>query len=443
MNQRPWKWWAGVAVAALPLLTACDRQQQGSQSSAQGQMPPSEVATVVVQPQRVVLTSELPGRTSGYLVAEIRPQVSGLIQKRLFEEGVEVQAGQVLYQIDPSPFQVALDNALANVAVAEKSVSRAKAALIASEAGVKRQLATLDLAKINRQRMEDLFKEKAVATSQRDQAVTDAEVAEASLRAAEAQVETDRQAIAVAEATIQQAQASVAAAKIDLGYTQITAPIAGRIGRSAVTPGAIVTAYQATALATIQQFNPIYVDVPQSTSELLRLKRRLEQGKLQRQGGEDQVSLILEDGSTYPSKGTLQFREVTVDPTTGSVILRMVFDNANGVLLPGMFTRAVIQEGINEKAILIPQQAVSRDGRGEPLALVVADGKAAVRKLVLDRTYGDQWLVSSGIAAGDHLIVEGVQKVRPGAPVTEMSWKAPAKQPQPSAEPGANTQKSN
>ena len=384
--------------------------------------PVPEVATVTVQPQQVVLTTELPGRTSAYLVAEIRPQVSGLIQKRLFTEGSDVKAGQVLYQIDPAPFQAALDNAAANLAAMQKNADRARAALEASIAGVTRQRATLELARTNRERFEEAFKDRAVSASQRDQAVTEAEVAEATLQAAEAQVESDRKAIAAAEAAIQQAEAALETARINLGYTKITAPISGRIGRSSVTEGALVTAYQPMALATIQQLDPIYVDVPQSTTELLRLKRRLEDGRLNQDGtNQNKVSLILEDGTAYPLEGTLQFRDVTVDPTTGSVILRIVFPNPNGVLLPGMFVRAVVKEGVNEQAILIPQQAVSRDPKGNPIALIVdAEGKVQQRMLTLDRAIGDQWLVSSGLAPGDRVIVEGMQKVRPGAAVKEV-----------------------
>ena len=300
-----------------------------------------------------------------------------------------------------------------------KTADRARAALEASIAAVTRQRATLELARTNRWRAEDLFKGGAVSASQRDQGVTEAEVAEATLRVAEAQVESDRQAVAAAEAGIQQAEAVLKTARINLGYTRVTAPISGRIGKSSVTDGALVTAYQPMALATIQQLDPIYVDVPQSTTELLRLQRRLEDGRLHH-GGKNQskVQLILEDGTTYPLEGTLQFRDVTVEPTTGSVILRVVVPNPKGLLLPGMFLRAVVQEGINNQAILIPQQAVSRDSKGNPVALIVdGESKVGQRILTLDRAIGDRWLVASGLAAGERVIVEGVQKVRPGAAV--------------------------
>jgi len=400
----------------------------GCKSQAPPPPPPvPEVATVTVQIQRAVLTNELPGRTSPYRVAEIRPQVSGIIQKRLFEEGAEVKAGAVLYQIDPAHFQAAYDNAAANLAVTRKGPDRARAALQASIAVVARQRATLELARTNVQRFEELFKDRAVSGSQRDQAVTDVEVAEATLRAAEAQVESDREALAAAEAAIQQGEAALQTARINLGYTRVTAPISGRIGRSNVTDGALVAAYQALALASIQQIDPIYVDVPQSTTELLRLKQRSEKGRFKPGGeGQKKVKLLLEDGTAYSVEGTLQFRDVTVDPTTGSVILRMVFPNPKSVLLPGMFVRVVVQEGIAEQAILVPQQGVSRDPKGNPVALIVDDsGKVQQRMLTLDRTIGDQWLVSSGLAPGDRLIVEGVQRVRPGDAVKVVPFGSP------------------
>jgi len=413
---------AVMAIAALVgslLHGGCDR-------STQSQPPPTvpEVATVTVKPQKMVLTTELPGRTSSYLVAEIRPQVNGLIQKRLFTEGSDVKAGQVLYEIDPAPFQAALANATANLAVMRKSADRARAVLGASLAGVNRQRATLDLARTNRERFEEAFRDRAVSTSQRDQAVTEAAVAEASLRAAESQVESDRTAIAAAEAGIQQAEAALETVRINLGYTKITAPISGRIGRSNVTEGAIVTAYQPLALATIQQLDPIYVDVVQSTTELLRLKRRLEDGRLMPDGtNQKKVSLILEAGRAYPLEGTFQFTDVTVDPTTGSVILRLIFPNPEKLLLPGMFVRAVVKDGVSEQAILIPQQAVSRDPKGTPLALIVdSEGKVQQRVLKLDRAIGDQWLASSGLAPGDHVIVEGALRVRPGVSVKEVPF---------------------
>ena len=403
-----------AALLAGFLAAGCERGPKG-----RDQMPPPEVSTITVTPQKIALTTELPGRTSAFRVAEIRPQVSGLLQKRLFIEGADVAAGQVLYQIDPAPFQAAVENARANLAAMQKVADRARASLAASAAGVARQKATLDLAKANNTRLEELVKDRAVSVSDYDQSTTETTVAQAALKAAEAQMESERVGVGVAEAAIEQARAALKTAQINLDYTRITAPISGRIGRSAVSEGAIVTAYQPLALATIQQLDPMYVDVPQSTGELLRLKQRTQEGRLDRNGkGQQKVVLLLEDGTRYPNQGTLQFRDVSVDPTTASVMLRVVFSNPDGSLLPGMFVRAVVQEGINDQAILIPQQAVSRDPKGNPMALVVdAQNTVSQRMLSIDRAVGAQWLVTEGLSADDRIIVEGVQKVRPGATV--------------------------
>jgi membrane fusion protein (multidrug efflux system) len=343
------------------------------------------VATVTVARQQVLLTTELPGRTSPYLIAEIRPQVNGLIQKRLFTEGADVQAGQELYQIDPAPFQAALDNAQASLPALRLRVDRYKEALV----------------------------DKAVSQQDFDDA----------------------------DAALKQTEAAVDTARINLNYTHIVSPISGRIGASTVTDGAIVTAYQPTVLATIQQLDPIYVDVPQSTSEMLRLERLFNEGRLNRNGTNvNQVQLILGDGTKYPLEGTLQFRDVSVDPTTASVTLRMVFPNPNGVLLPGMFVRAVVKEGVNDQAILIPQQAVSRDTKGNPMALIVnAAGQVEQRLLGLDRAIGDQWLVSAGLAPGDRVITEGMLKVRPGAVVKAVPFDDSQKQPGNTAQPASTS----
>jgi len=365
-------------------LAACDRSTQSQVPS-----PVPEVATVTVQPQKIMLTTELPGRTAAFRVAEIRPQVSGLILKRLFEEGSDVKAGQILYQIDPAPFQAALDNARAALGRAE---------------------ANLPAIRSRAERYKELLVDKAVSRQDYDDAAAALKQAQAEIEYWKAQRET---------------------ARINLGYCRVTAPISGRIGRSNVTDGAIVTAYQPLALATIQQLDPIYVDVPQSTTELLRLKRRLEDGRLKSHGtNQNKVKLILEDGTAYPLQGTLQFRDVTVDPTTGSVILRVVFPNPKGVLLPGMFVRASINEGVNEQAILVPQQAVSRNPKGEPFALIVdADEKVGLRMLMLDRAIDDKWLVSSGLAPGDRVIVEGMQRVQPGVVVKVVPFKEDGTKP--------------
>lgn len=430
---------AAVLLAGFCVI-GCKRQQ-----GAPPQGTP-EVAVVTVQPQRVVLTSDLPGRTSALLVAEIRPQVSGLLQKRLFTEGAQVKAGEVLYEIDPAPYQAAYDNAAATLNSAEQAVDRTRATLAATIAGLQRHEAVLKLAKTNLKRYENLLKTRAVSAMQRDQAVADVDVAEAGLKVAKAQVDSDREAVQGAEAAVKQAEAAMQTAKINLGYTKIIAPITGRIGRSGVTVGAIVTAYQPTALATIQQLNPIYVDVPQSTVEVNRLKRSLANGRL-KDNGTDSVKIVLEDGTAYPEEGSLKFRDVTVDPTTGSVILRVVVPNPDNVLLPGMFVRAIIDEGVNERAILVPQQAVTRDPKGNPYVVIVnAKNNVQQRQITTDRAIGSQWLVSSGLAAGDRVIVEGIQRVQrlpPDAVVNAVPFKAkgPAKAEGPAEAKGPATAK--
>jgi membrane fusion protein (multidrug efflux system) len=358
----------------------------GSGSGQQGGPPPvPEVAVVTLQPQQVELTTELPGRTSPYLVAEIRPQVNGIIQKRLFQEGSEVKAGQLLYQIDPAPFQVALDSAKASLGKAQ---------------------ANLPSTRLRAERYKELLTDRAVSKQDHDDAAA---------------------AMEQARAEIAYWKSTVDAARINLGYTRVIAPISGRIGKSSVTAGALVTAYQPASLATIQQLNPIYVDVNQSSAELLRLKRHLESGKLSSTGANGRkVRILLEDGTPYPQEGTLQFRDITVDPATGSFTLRIVVSNPNYLLLPGMFVRAVVQEGIMEQALLAPQQGVSRTPKGDPIALVL-DGANTVqqRQLSLNRAIGDQWLISDGLKAGDRLIVEGMMRVQPGAAVKAVPWQGP------------------
>lgn len=415
MNSHTWKSVAAMCLLAMSCFSACYRQQAPP--------PPSvpEVTVVTLKRESVVLTCDLPGRTSGFLCAEIRPQVNGLLEKRLFTEGAQVKDGDQLYQIDPAPYQAALDSAEANLLAAKKASDRAQASMNASTAGLKRHQAILDLSKTNFERYENLLKTQAASGMQRDQAATDVEVAQATLRTAEAQVESDRQAVGAADAAIKQAEAAVMTARINLDYTKIHAPITGRIGRSIVTEGDIVTAYQAAPLAMIQQFDPMYVDVPQSTAEVNRLRRSLASGGLKK-NGTDRVKITLEDGTPYPQDGSLEFRDVTVDPTTGSVILRIVVPNPDFILLPGMFVRATIDEGVDEQAILVPQQAVSRDPKGHPTTLIVnASGKVEQRIIATDRALGDKWLVLSGIAEGDRVIVEGLQKVRPGAEVKVVS----------------------
>jgi membrane fusion protein, multidrug efflux system len=409
----------GVLVAGL-ITSGCGSRQPPPEPAI------PEVATQTVHAERVVLTTELPGRTSAYIVAEIRPQVSGIIQKRLFDEGSDVRADEILYQIDPAPFQAAYDNAAANLAVMRRGADRAQATLETSIAGVTRQQATLDFTRTNRWRAEELLKGRAVSATQRDQAVTEDKVAEATLRVTEAQVKSDREAVAAAEASIQQAEAALETARINLAYTRITAPISGRIGKSNVTVGALATAYQGSALATIQQLDPIYVDATQSSASLLQLKRNIAAGRIKGTGPEQaRVKLLLEDGTPYPLEGTLKFSEVTVDPSTGSFILRMVFPNPKHILMAGMYVRVIVEEGQVERAILVPQRSVSRDPKGNPIALIVdGSGKVEQRMLTLARAIGDKWNVSEGLKPGDRLIVEGVQRVRPGASVKVVPFEA-------------------
>jgi len=349
---------------------------------------PVEVSAVAVRPERVVLTTELPGRTAAYLVAEVRPQVSGSLQQRLFVEGSDIKAGSVLYKIDPAPYQAAYDQAKAALAVAE---------------------ANLPATRLRAERLKGLVEIHAVGQQDYDDAAA---------------------ALLRAEASVASARAAMESARINLAYTPLKAPISGRIGRSAVTVGAMVTAYQPVALAVIQQLDPIYVDVTQSSADLLRLRRGLASGELKNTGSLRNVRLMLEDGTPYPREGKLQFRDVTVDPTTGSVVLRMVFPNPDSILLPGMFVRAIVEEGVNEQAILAPQQGVTRNRRGDAVALVVdSEGKVAQRALEVDRAIGDRWLVTKGLAAGDQVIVDNLQKIRPGDPVKAVPF-APKGGPQ-------------
>ncbi len=385
-NHGVWRTAALTILAGSLMLTGCKRSQP-SGKAPQENLP--EVAVVVVQATPTTITAELPGRTAPYLVADVRPQVSGIIQRRLFDEGGEVKADDVLYQIDPATYQAAY--------------SSAKAALARAEASL-RPLQN------KAERYKELIAINAVSRQDYDDILAMCEQAQADIESAKAAVET---------------------ARINLAYTRITAPAAGRIGRSSVTVGALVTANQATPLATIQQLDPIYVDVTQSSASLLRLKQRLSSGQIKGdQANQAKVRLLLEDGTAYPLEGTLQFRDVSVDATTGSVILRAIFPNPNELLLPGMFVRAVVKEGDNEQAILIPQQAVARDAKGNPTALIVdASGKVEQRKLGLDRAIGSQWLVSAGLTPGDRVIVEGMQKVRPGAAVKASPFDARPQQP--------------
>jgi membrane fusion protein (multidrug efflux system) len=352
-------------------LTGCGKQQ------AAVAIPPAEVAVVAVQLQTVEITTELAGRTSAYLVAEVRPQVGGIIQKRLFTEGSDVRAGEVLYQIDPSTYQAAYNNA--------------KAALTKTEANI-------IPVRLKAQRYKELVTINAVSKQDYDDVAASLKLAEADIEASKAAVET---------------------AQINLDHTRVTAPISGRIGKSLVTTGALATANQPTPLAIIQELNPVYVDVTQSTANLLRLKQSLADGKLKQDGAKQAVvKLVLENGVPYPFEGTLKFSDVTVDQTTGSVTLRTVFPNPKQVLLPGMYVRAIIKEGMDDSVILIPQRSVTRDPEGKATTLLVgADNKVELRPIKVSRAVGDQWLVTDGLKTGDRVIIEGVQKAPPGAVV--------------------------
>jgi membrane fusion protein (multidrug efflux system) len=353
------------------MLGGCEKPTSGA---AQMEAKPPEVAVVTVQPERVAITTELPARTAAYLIAEVRPQVGGIIQERLFEEGGDVKQGDVLYQIDPASYQAAYDTAIAALARAE---------------------ANLPSIQLRVSRYEEAVAAKAVSQQEYDDAVG---------------------ALKQADADVAYGKAAVQSARINLGYTRVTAPISGRIGKSNVTVGALVSAHQGAPLATIQQLDPIYVDAPQSSANLLRMKRLIAAGRIKSNGSDQtRVKILLEDGTPYPVEGTLKFPDVSVDPTTGSFILRMVVPNPNHVLLPGMYVRAILEEGVMDRAILVPQQGVSRDHKGNPVALVVdAENRIEQRILTADRAIGDKWLVSSGLSPGDLVVVEGAQKVRPG-----------------------------
>jgi len=363
----------GLVLLSALLLAACGKTEPGAAPAAAA----PAVTVVTVQPESVPVTAELPGRTSPYLVAELRPQVSGIVKQRLFKEGSDVKAGQVLYRIDPATYQAAYDSAQANLARAE---------------------ANREAARLKAGRYAELVKIEAVSAQANDEA-----------QAAQKQ----------AQAEVGAAKAALDKARVDLDFTHVASPIAGRIGRSTVTAGALVTANQAAALATVQQLDPIYVDLTQSSAELLGLKRSLDSGKLQRASGNTvPVKLVLEDGSLYGAEGRLAFSEVTVDQATGSVTLRALFPNPKGELLPGMYVRARLTQGVNRDAVLVPHAAVSRTPRGEAQAMVVnAENIAEPRTVKAAQSVGDKWVVTEGLAAGDRVIVEGLQKIKPGAPV--------------------------
>jgi membrane fusion protein (multidrug efflux system) len=358
-----------LLVSVGPLLLGCG----SSPAAAPPPRPPPEVGVVTLKTEAVTLQTELAGRTTPSLVSELRPQITGIVKARTFEEGARVKAGQVLYEIDAAMYRATLAEARANFASAK---------------------AALESARIKDERFANLVAIEGVSKQEADDA---------------------HAAHQLATAGVAQKQAALEAARINLDYTAIKAPIAGRIGKSTVTPGALVTANQPQPLATIRSLDPIYVDLTQSSEARLKLRAQLGAGKLQ--AGTTRVKLKLPDGTMYDKDGTLEFAEVAVEEATGSVTLRAKFPNPDDTLLPGMYVRAVLDQGVATTAILAPQQGITRDARGNATAMVVAGDKVEARTLVADRAIGDRWLVTSGLAAGDRLIVEGLNKVMPGIPV--------------------------
>ncbi|WP_312732099.1 efflux RND transporter periplasmic adaptor subunit [Atlantibacter hermannii] len=370
-------------------ISGCDDKNK----AATGAQPPS-VIVHIVKTAPFAVTTELPGRTSAFRIAEVRPQVDGIILKRNFTEGSDVQAGASLYQIDPATYQAAYDSAKGNVA-------RAKAAA--------------EIAHLTVKRYQPLVGTQYVSKQEYDQAVATAKQADADLLSAQAAVET---------------------ARINLAYTRVTSPITGRIGKSSVTEGALVTNGQADALATVQQLDPIYVDLTQSSNDFLQLKQAIEKGSLTKDSASS-VKIVMDNGDIYPQVGKLEFTDVTVDESTGSVTLRALFPNPDHQLLPGMFVRARVDQGVRPDAILIPQQSVTRTPRGDALVMVVnAQNKVETRTIQASEAVGDRWLVSNGLNPGDKVIVSGIQHIKAGATVTPMTHDAAAKLQQGAREHG-------
>lgn len=373
------------------LLTGCnDKEPQQGASQA------PEVGVVTMKTTPMNVTAELPGRTNAFRVAEVRPQVSGIILKRNFVEGSDVKAGTSLYQIDPATYQAAYDSAKGDLAKAQ---------------------ANAQISRVTVNRYKPLLGTNYISKQDYDTAVATAAQSDASVVAAKAAVET---------------------ARINLMFTKVTSPITGRIGRSTITEGALVTNGQANALATVQQLDPIFVDVTQSSNDFLRLKEELSNGSLKQEDGKAKVTLFLDNGSEYKQEGVLEFSDVTVDETTGSIILRAIFPNPDNTLLPGMFVRARLEQGVNNNALLAPQQGITRNPRGDATAMVVGtDNKVEARSVTTTQAIGDKWLVTDGLKEGDKLIVVGLQKIRPGIQVTaqEVDQNAPASDKAASAPP--------
>lgn len=357
-----------LVTLVLSLLAACGG---GAQMSGH---PPTEVGVMTLVPQRAEINVELPGRTVAYRIAQVRPQITGIIQKRLYTEGAAVAAGQPLYQIEPGTYRAARDSAQASLSKAE---------------------ANLQTARLRYERIDKLANSGLASQQDRDDVTANLQQAQADLGMAKAALES---------------------AQINLDYTRIVAPIAGRSATSAYTEGALVTANQAAALTTVTQLDPIYVDLSQSSADVLRLQRQIAAGAVQRTpAGATKVKILLEDGSLYPLDGQLEFTGVNVSESTGAITLRAIVPNPKGQLLPGTYVRAVVQQAVDEKAILAPQSVVARNENGDPVALVVdKDNRVEQRVLRLGNAVGDDWLVVEGLAAGDRLVVEGRQKVRAG-----------------------------
>ncbi|HEM6802713.1 TPA: efflux RND transporter periplasmic adaptor subunit [Citrobacter koseri] len=358
-------------IISAALLAGCN-----DQGDTQAHPAEPQVTVHVVESAPLAVTTELPGRTTPFRIAEVRPQVSGIVLKRNFTEGSDIEAGQSLYQIDPATYQADYDSAKGELAKSEAAAA---------------------IAHLTVKRYVPLVGTKYISQQEYDQAIADARQADAAVIAAKAAVES---------------------ARINLAYTKVTSPISGRIGKSSVTEGALVTNGQATELATVQQLDPIYVDVTQSSSDFMRLRQSVKQGSLHKDNTRSNVELVMENGQAYPLKGTLQFSDVTVDESTGSITLRAVFPNPQHTLLPGMFVRARIDEGIQPNAILVPQQGVTRTPRGDAMVMIVNDkDQVEARDVIATQAIGDKWLISKGLQPGDKVIVSGLQKARPGEQV--------------------------
>ena len=363
-------------------LTGCNDKE-----AQQGAPHAPQVGVVTLKTEPLNVTTELPGRTAAFRIAEVRPQVGGIILKRNFVEGSEIKAGTSLYQIDPATYQAAYDSAKGDLVKAQ---------------------ANAQISRVTVNRYKPLLGTNYISKQDYDTAVATAAQADAAVVSSKAAVET---------------------ARINLAYTKVTSPISGRIGISSVTEGALVSNGQATALATVQQLDPIYVDVTQSSNDFLRLKQELADGSLKQANGNAQVKLLMDNGKEYSQAGTLEFSDVTVDETTGSITLRAIFPNPNDSLLPGMFVRARLDEGVNNDALLVPQQGITRNPRGDATAMVVgADNKVELRTVTTTQAIGDKWVVTDGLKSGDKIIVTGLQKIKPGVQVTaqEVDQKAAA-----------------